>query len=118
MHRITMIYQRLAKLFLICSDDAPVWCRPRQWSKPVLLAGNTTKGLRATNRRRENRKGGKPRRRHQQLAHRPYCSFCGKAAAQVSCMVAGPHVFICDECIGVCVAYLLSYRLTSPTASC
>jgi len=36
----------------------------------------------------------------------PYCSFCGKAAAQVSCMVAGPHVFICDECIGICVAYL------------
>jgi hypothetical protein len=35
-----------------------------------------------------------------------YCSFCGKAAEQVSCLVAGPHVFICDECIGICVAYL------------
>jgi hypothetical protein len=36
----------------------------------------------------------------------PYCSFCGKAAEQAHCLVAGPHVFICDECIGACVAYL------------
>ena len=35
-----------------------------------------------------------------------YCSFCGKTQHQVECLVAGPHVFICNECIGVCVAYL------------
>jgi len=27
------------------------------------------------------------------------CSFCGKGAAEVSKLVAGPRVFICDSCI-------------------
>ena len=26
------------------------------------------------------------------------CSFCGKGAAEVSKLVAGPRVFICDTC--------------------
>ena len=26
------------------------------------------------------------------------CSFCGKGAAEVSKLVAGPRVFICDHC--------------------
>jgi ATP-dependent protease Clp ATPase subunit len=34
------------------------------------------------------------------------CSFCGKNQQQVRALVAGPHVFICDECVGACVAYL------------
>jgi ATP-dependent protease Clp ATPase subunit len=36
----------------------------------------------------------------------PYCSFCGKTPQQVSAMVAGPHVYICNECIGLCIGYL------------
>ena len=31
-----------------------------------------------------------------------YCSFCGKTQHEVKSLVAGPHVFICDECIDVC----------------
>jgi hypothetical protein len=31
-----------------------------------------------------------------------YCSFCGKSQHEVDKLVAGPHVFICDECIDVC----------------
>jgi ClpX C4-type zinc finger/Glyoxalase superfamily protein len=31
-----------------------------------------------------------------------YCSFCGKSQHEVSCLVAGPAVFICDECVGLC----------------
>ncbi|MFW5799968.1 MAG: ATP-dependent Clp protease ATP-binding subunit ClpX [Spirochaetota bacterium] len=30
------------------------------------------------------------------------CSFCGKNANQVKKMVAGPNVYICDECIETC----------------
>jgi ClpX C4-type zinc finger protein len=30
------------------------------------------------------------------------CSFCMKKAADVGKLVAGPGVFICDECIGLC----------------
>jgi ATP-dependent Clp protease ATP-binding subunit ClpX len=31
-----------------------------------------------------------------------HCSFCGKSQAQVSKIVAGPNVRICDECVGLC----------------
>jgi ATP-dependent protease Clp ATPase subunit len=34
------------------------------------------------------------------------CSFCGKTAAQVGKLIAGPKVRICDACIGVCVKIL------------
>lgn len=34
------------------------------------------------------------------------CSFCGKTAAQVGKLIAGPKVHICDACIGVCVKIL------------
>jgi ClpX C4-type zinc finger len=27
------------------------------------------------------------------------CSFCGKSAAEVSKLVAGPNVYICDACV-------------------
>ena len=29
----------------------------------------------------------------------PYCSFCGKDQSEVSLLVEGPSVFICDECV-------------------
>ncbi len=31
------------------------------------------------------------------------CSFCGKMQKQVRKLIAGPGVFICDECIALCV---------------
>jgi hypothetical protein len=31
-----------------------------------------------------------------------YCSFCGKPQHEVRKLVAGPTVFICDECVGLC----------------
>jgi ClpX C4-type zinc finger len=30
------------------------------------------------------------------------CSFCGKPDGQVGKLIAGPKVFICDACVGVC----------------
>ena len=32
------------------------------------------------------------------------CSFCGKHQDQVKRMIAGPGVYICDECVGLCMA--------------
>jgi hypothetical protein len=32
-----------------------------------------------------------------------YCSFCGKNQHEVHKLVAGPAVFICDECVDLCV---------------
>jgi ClpX C4-type zinc finger len=30
------------------------------------------------------------------------CSFCGKSQREVRKLIAGPNVYICDECIGLC----------------
>jgi ATP-dependent Clp protease ATP-binding subunit ClpX len=32
-----------------------------------------------------------------------YCSFCGKSQHEVRKLIAGPTVFICDECVELCV---------------
>ena len=31
-----------------------------------------------------------------------YCSFCGKSQHEVKKLIAGPSVFICDECVELC----------------
>ena len=31
-----------------------------------------------------------------------HCSFCGKSQKQVKKLIAGPGVYICDECIDLC----------------
>ncbi|MBL8259112.1 MAG: ATP-dependent Clp protease ATP-binding subunit ClpX [Candidatus Competibacteraceae bacterium] len=31
-----------------------------------------------------------------------YCSFCGKSQHEVRKLIAGPNVFICDECVELC----------------
>lgn len=44
-------------------------------------------------------------------AKRPFlwrCSFCGKPQTDVKKLIAGPGVFICDECIGRCVKIIES----------
>jgi ClpX C4-type zinc finger len=30
------------------------------------------------------------------------CSFCGKTQAEVRKLIAGPDVYICDECVDLC----------------
>ena len=34
--------------------------------------------------------------------NRLYCSFCGKSQHEVRKLIAGPSVFICDECVDLC----------------
>jgi hypothetical protein len=34
------------------------------------------------------------------------CSFCGKSQIEVKTLVAGPGVFICDECVQLCQAII------------
>ena len=31
-----------------------------------------------------------------------HCSFCGKAKHQVLKLIAGPGVYICDDCVSLC----------------
>jgi ClpX C4-type zinc finger len=45
------------------------------------------------------------------------CSFCGKPQKAVKKLVAGPGVYICDQCIGLCNEILLGEGfLTSITS--
>lgn len=36
-----------------------------------------------------------------------YCSFCGKSQHEVKKLIAGPTVFICDECAILCILICL-----------
>ncbi|MGR9088123.1 MAG: ClpX C4-type zinc finger protein, partial [Gammaproteobacteria bacterium] len=31
-----------------------------------------------------------------------YCSFCGKSQHEVRKLIAGPAVYVCDECVELC----------------
>jgi ATP-dependent Clp protease ATP-binding subunit ClpX len=43
------------------------------------------------------------------------CSFCGKSQRQVKKLIAGPGVYICDECIDLCNE-IIDEELTTPAA--
>ena len=43
------------------------------------------------------------------------CSFCGKSQRQVKKLIAGPGVYICDECIDLCNE-IIDEELTTPSA--
>jgi len=51
-------------------------------------------------------------REHSQEIKQLRCSFCGKEPKEVENMIAGPGVFICDGCIGICNGILESGRNT------
>ena len=42
------------------------------------------------------------------------CSFCGKSQRQVKKLIAGPGVYICDECIDLCNE-IIDEELTVPS---
>ena len=44
------------------------------------------------------------------------CSFCGKTQDQVKRIIAGPNVFICDECIHLCMDIIEEEEAPAPIA--
>jgi len=46
-----------------------------------------------------------------------YCSFCGKSQHEVRKLIAGPTVFICDECVELCMDIIREEGKTSITDS-
>ena len=34
------------------------------------------------------------------------CSFCGKSQEEVKKLIAGPNVYICNECVNVCTSVI------------
>jgi hypothetical protein len=46
-----------------------------------------------------------------------YCSLCGKSEQEVRKLIAGPTVFICDECIELCKDIIQEENKSSLTKS-
>ena len=44
-----------------------------------------------------------------------YCSFCGKSQHEVKKLIAGPTVFICDECVELCMDIIKEEHQSSIT---
>lgn len=42
------------------------------------------------------------------------CSFCGKPNTEVAALVAGPGVYICDECVSLCQQVIADRPATVP----
>lgn len=42
-----------------------------------------------------------------------YCSFCGKSQHEVRKLIAGPTVFICDECVELCKDIIHEERIAT-----
>ena len=42
-----------------------------------------------------------------------YCSFCGKSQHEVRKLIAGPNVFICNECVELCMDIIKEEDKTS-----
>jgi ATP-dependent Clp protease ATP-binding subunit ClpX len=43
-----------------------------------------------------------PERKEKERMGNLFCSFCGKSQAEVKKLIAGPAVYICDECVALC----------------
>lgn len=46
-----------------------------------------------------------------------YCSFCGKSQHEVKKLIAGPTVFICNECVELCTDIIREERGASPVTN-
>ncbi len=40
------------------------------------------------------------------------CSFCGATDLEVQWLIAGPDVYICDECVAECAAIIAGQQTT------
>src|SRR5258708_38145715 len=105
-----------------------MWCRPKRVSRPPRVSGDGQHGARTVRSEVRSRfrataamrPWGKKvaagsKRPNRAAQEREYavarigdgtdllkCSFCGKSQKQVKKLIAGPGVYICDECIDRC----------------
>ena len=76
------------------TPSATTSCRPSRARNTVLLTTSSASGRRAPSEAGMVKKNGE----HEILR----CSFCNKDQNDVRKLIAGPTVFICDECVEVC----------------
>ena len=47
---------------------------------------------------------------NEKMFEQVHCSFCGKPDSQVERLIAGPGVYICNECVALCNELLQEER--------
>ena len=47
-----------------------------------------------------------------------YCSFCGKSQHEVKKLIAGPTVFICDECVELFLVFSAKFSAPRILSGC
>jgi hypothetical protein len=81
------------------SDSASNAKPSRSATKPTRSATKPTRSATKPTRRKTS---SKPEQKVEF-----FCSFCSKSQRQVKQIIAGPNVYICDECIELCVEILV-----------
>src|ERR1700674_4162281 len=70
-------------------------------TRPIRM-GSSTKSSRTGRRNGRTEVQGDEVARASEGNEQLLCSFCGKSQRQVKKLIAGPGVYICDECIDLC----------------
>src|ERR1700730_4090935 len=82
-------------------------------TRPIRM-GSSTKSSRTGRRNGRTEVQGDEVARASEGNEQLLCSFCGKSQRQVKKLIAGPGVYICDECIDLCNE-IIDEELTAPT---
>jgi ClpX C4-type zinc finger len=72
--------------------------KERRGEIPHVKTRTDTKGRNQPAAKKQKAAEPEPKRKAETL----YCSFCGKSQHEVRKLIAGPVVFICDECVELC----------------
>src|SRR3979411_2464876 len=75
--------------------------RPASWPIRPAPSGRADQSHRRHH-QRQNEEGGGTVAKFGDGGELLKCSFCGKSQKQVKKLIAGPGVYICDECIDLC----------------
>src|ERR1700731_2848247 len=81
-------------------------------TRPIRM-GSSTKSSRTGRRNGRTEVQGDEVARASEGNEQLLCSFCGKSQRQVKKLIAGPGVYICDECIDLCNE-IIDEELTAP----
>ena len=49
--------------------------------------------------------------------HTLFCSFCGKSQHDIKKLIAGPGVFICNECVTLCDGIMAETQVPDPSTA-
>src|SRR5882762_3536257 len=75
--------------------------RPASWPTRPAPSGQAEQSH-SRQHKRQNEEGGAGVAKFGDGGDLVKCSFCGKSQKQVKKLIAGPGVYICDECIDLC----------------